>query len=313
MGARSRTVWRAAAAAALLFGVAAGAGGLGAAQTLHRTGQSVQPVYEGWSPNPDGTYTMWFGYMNRNYEEEPHIPVGPGNYLGPGVEDRGQPTYFYPRRQFFVFGVEVPADWDEDQDLVWTLTAHGQTRTAIGSLWDTWVVDEGVWRANRGSDLRGRYAGEELTNQPPAASVVGSTSITAMVGEPVPVTVAVTDDGQPGPRETPLRPRAPVAPLPNDLPVIGGPRGGGGGGAVEQNRVSPLEAYETGLAVTWILHRGPAGVTFDPRGTRLPREGSQVTTAARFSEPGRYVIRAAADDSSYLTPADITVTVTAAK
>ena len=38
-----------------------------------------------------------------------------------------------------------------------------------------------------------------------------------------------------------------------------------------------------------------------------------MTTAARFFEPGRYVIRAAADDSSYLTPADITVTVTAAE
>ena len=313
MGARSRTVWRAAAAGALLLGVALGAGDPGAAQTLHHSGQSVQPVYEGWSPNPDGTYTMWFGYMNRNYEEQPHIPVGPANYLDSGPEDRGQPTFFYPRRQFFVFGVEVPADWGQDRDLVWTVTAHGQSRTAIGSLWATWVVDEGVWRANRGSDLRGRYAGEELTNQPPAASIVGSTSISATVGEPVPVTVAVADDGQPGPREIPLRPRPPVDPLPNDLPIIGGPRGGGGGGAVDQNRVSPLDAYDTGLAVTWVVHRGPADVAFDPRVTPLPREGGQVTAAARFSEPGEYVIRAAADDSSYLTPADITVSVAAAE
>ncbi len=307
------TTSRAAAAAALLGGLVLGAGAHGAAQTLHRSGQSVQPVYEGWSPNADGTYTMWFGYLNRNYEEQPYIPVGPANYLDAGPLDRGQPTFFYPRRQFFVFGVQLPADWSTDRDLIWTLTVHGQTRTAIGSLWATWIVDEGVWRANRGSDLRGRYAGEDLTNLPPSARIVGRTALTATAGEPVAVTVAVTDDGQPGPREIPRRPRRPVDPLPNDLPIIGGPRGGGGGGAVDQNRVSPLDAYDTGLAVTWVVHRGPADVTFEPRVTPLPRAGGQVTVVAQFSEPGEYVIRAAADDSSYLTPADITVTVAAAE
>ena len=38
-----------------------------AAQTLHRFGQSIQPIYEGFERNDDGTFTMWFGYLNRNY------------------------------------------------------------------------------------------------------------------------------------------------------------------------------------------------------------------------------------------------------
>ena len=39
-------------------------------------GQSIQPVFEGWEKNPDGTFSMWFGYLNRNYEERLNIPVG---------------------------------------------------------------------------------------------------------------------------------------------------------------------------------------------------------------------------------------------
>src|SRR4030095_8167576 len=57
----------------------------------HASGQGVPPVYEGFDVNPDGSYNMWFGYMNRNYEEEVELPVGPNNTFEPGG-DRGQPT-----------------------------------------------------------------------------------------------------------------------------------------------------------------------------------------------------------------------------
>ena len=32
----------------------------------HASGQGVAPVYEGFDINPDGSFNMWFGYMNRN-------------------------------------------------------------------------------------------------------------------------------------------------------------------------------------------------------------------------------------------------------
>ena len=62
-------------------------------------GQDVQPIYEGWIRNDDGSFTLHFGYLNRNYREQPSIPIGPNNFFSPETQDRGQPTYFYPRTQ----------------------------------------------------------------------------------------------------------------------------------------------------------------------------------------------------------------------
>ncbi len=51
------------------------------AQVQYARGQNVAPVFEGWERNPDGTFNMVFGYLNRNYEEEIDIPVGPDNTI----------------------------------------------------------------------------------------------------------------------------------------------------------------------------------------------------------------------------------------
>ena len=72
-------------------------------------GQSLQPVFEGWEKNADGTFSMWFGYLNRNYEERLNIPVGPNN--GFNGEDMGQAEVFEPRRSRFAFKVVVPANF----------------------------------------------------------------------------------------------------------------------------------------------------------------------------------------------------------
>ena len=34
----------------------------------HDVGQSVSPSFEGWFENPDGTFSLSWGYFNRNYE-----------------------------------------------------------------------------------------------------------------------------------------------------------------------------------------------------------------------------------------------------
>src|SRR5881409_938380 len=65
-------------------------------QIRHNSGQNVVPVFEGWEKNPDGTFSLVFGYMNRNYAEEPEIPIGPDNNFSPGPADQGQATHFYP-------------------------------------------------------------------------------------------------------------------------------------------------------------------------------------------------------------------------
>src|SRR5437016_2259992 len=98
------------AAAAALFELAALAQTQAQPLTLgrHWNGQSVDPAYEGYDTNPDGTFNLWFGYMNRNYEETPDIPVGPNNNFAPGPADRGQPTHPQVRRHKDVFAVVIP-------------------------------------------------------------------------------------------------------------------------------------------------------------------------------------------------------------
>ncbi|HIC14095.1 MAG TPA: hypothetical protein EYO83_03055, partial [Gemmatimonadetes bacterium] len=77
------------------------------AQETYTKGQNISPAYEGWEQNPDGSFNFMFGYMNRNWLEEPDVPVGIENNFSPGPEDRGQPTHFLPRRNRFVFKVRV--------------------------------------------------------------------------------------------------------------------------------------------------------------------------------------------------------------
>ena len=273
------TVWLGAAVVGI--GCAAGAG----AQTQFDRGQNVQPVFEGWEENADGSFNLVFGYLNRNYEERPHIPVGPNNQFSPGEPDRGQPTHFYPRRQSFVFKVRVPVDFG-DQDLVWTLTRVGRTDTATGSLWPVWEIDENVVAHNRGLGTP-----EYVDNTAPRIEVVDESELTVTMPETATLKVVVSDEGSGifAPRRRRRR-GSNRRPGPNT-----------------QNVVDPRRAVEAGgLAVTWLQHRGPGVVTFTPMSP--PIEAGAATTVASFSAPGTYVLRAVADD--LLEPASAYVTVT---
>ena len=170
------------------------------AQTQFNSGQNVQPVFEGWEKNSDGSFNLFFGYLNRNYQEHPHVPVGPDNHFSPGEADRGQPSYFYNRRQSFVFSVRVQPDFG-DQDLIWTVTHNGRTDTATGSLWPVWEIDEAVIQANRGMGISGVY----VDNHPPSIGLDGDTARTVSVSEPVTLTVVAADVAGPGGREAILK------------------------------------------------------------------------------------------------------------
>jgi hypothetical protein len=117
--------------------------GLGQSQLpmepLHDSGQSVTGAFEGWFKNADGSFSLLFGYFNRNLKEELDIPIGPNNRIEPGGPDQGQPTHFLPRRHWGVFTVTVPKDFG-DQRLNWTLTANHQMTTIPGSLNPLWEL-----------------------------------------------------------------------------------------------------------------------------------------------------------------------------
>ncbi len=253
------------------------------AQTYH-SGQNLQPVFEGWEQNPDGSFNMVFGYLNRNFEEHLNLPVGEANYFEPGDPDRGQPTFFYPRRQRFSFRVRVPADWG-DQELVWTVTAHGRTDSAVGWLVPEQIIDDQVVAMNRSGG-----GAPDIQNHAPSITLVERAERSVKVGEPLTLTAVIQDDGVPE-----MRP-------------------------ARQSR-PPGRRNALGLRVAWIQHRGPGEVTFDPWTAPMadhvpgwtpppvPEAGRTVTTA-RFSEPGTYVILGLADDGYLYGAADVTVTVT---
>ena len=135
---------------ALLLGFFLTATSLPTNAQTYRAGQYVEPAFEGWRPNPDGTFNMMFGYMNENWEEEPDVPVGEENFFAPGEADRGQPTHFLPRRNRFTFEVTVPSDWG-DRELVWTLKVNGVERKAYATLRQDYLVDNMVIASETGS------------------------------------------------------------------------------------------------------------------------------------------------------------------
>ena len=141
---------------------------LAGAQSLsYNSGQSIAPAYEGWEEDADGSKYFLFGYMNRNWEEEPDIQVGPNNSFSPGNPDQGQPTHFLPRRNRFVFRIKVPASYTAKDELVWTLTTNGVTEKAFASLRDDYKVDDVVKASETGALGAGSSSPEVRSNKEP--------------------------------------------------------------------------------------------------------------------------------------------------
>ncbi|SVC44015.1 uncharacterized protein METZ01_LOCUS296869, partial [marine metagenome] len=167
------------------------------AQQAFSHGQNIAPVFEGWEVNSDGSFSMVFGFFNRNCEESLNIPIGTNNNIEPGGPDQGQPTRFFTRRGKFIFKVRVPADFG-DNELVWTLTAHGKTEQAYATLNPAYIVDKRITMMNEGGF--GQRAGE-ADSLYPDLRIEGDSHRTTAVGESLNLTLIVTDDGLPLPRK----------------------------------------------------------------------------------------------------------------
>ena len=223
------------------------------------TGQSVTPVFEGWYRNRDGTYSLSFGYFNRNVTERMDVPIGDSNFIAPGALNRGQPTHFAPRRHWGVFAVVVPADFGEKK-VTWTLKDRGQTFAISGSLREEWQIDA----------LEGEASSDDtppvlrvVANGPAAQGPLGMTfgPMTTTVGKPLSLAFLVTDDAKTG------------------------------GTNAQGVKGTPVD-------ITWFKHQGAGDVVFSPMTTRLSPTGGTATTTATFSKAGEYMIRARANDSA---------------
>ena len=274
-------------------------------------GQTLSPSYEGWMPNDDGSFTMYFGYMNSNWLQEFDIPIGPDNTIEPGGPDQGQPTHFYPRRSPFLFTLRVPKDFGT-KELIWTLTANGKTARAYASLKTDYQIDKQVISTEVGGDF-GSLRDELRTNIPPALEVQGEKARSVKVGARLTLVAVASDaDKLPARRATPAPSANPTAALyrpPSSIIPSSGP----------------------GLRLSWIVYRGKAAtVTFDPvqmktwTDTRAyanspwsppylipePPPDGKYLVHATFTEPGTYVLRAVASDGALFTYDNVTVNVT---
>ncbi|MDO7672537.1 MAG: hypothetical protein MUQ42_03850, partial [OM182 bacterium] len=281
------------------------------AQTSYQSGQHIEPAYEGWRPNADGTFSFMFGYMNENWLEEPDVPIGENNAFSPGDADRGQPTHFLPRRNRFNFEVVVPADWG-DRELVWTLNVNGKERKAYATLKPDYQVDNIVIASETGSLGAGTSSPESRANVKPTIEVQGDDIRTVRVGEPLVLNTRVIDDGIPkASRDSTISEKDAMRRMmrpPTRITV----------GKVN------------GLFLSWNVYRGEGHVEFDPplpkpwEDTRtsanspwgalwlppeLPEDG-MIEVKATFDKPGTYILWARADDGGLYNDDYITVRVT---
>jgi hypothetical protein len=232
---------------------------------VRASGQSATPVFEGWYRNPDGTYSLSFGYFNRNSAEILEIPIGPDNFIAPGDSNQGQPTQFQPRRHWGVFAVKVPADFGK-QTIVWTLRVRGETFAIPGRLHPDWQIDALEGEAGTGNTpptVRFEESGPE--GRGPGGIAVGPRPAT--VGTPLAITAWVKDDGK------------------ASASIATDGRAG------------------TPVTLTWFKHQGPGDVSFAPPTFRVSATGGAATTNVTFNKPGVYVLRLRVNDASGVTGA----------
>lgn len=270
---------------ALLLGLAGQAAAQAAPEHFRfNSGQTIQPFFDGWTRNDDGTFEFYFAYLNRNYTEELEIPVGPDNNVSPGDPDQGQPTYFYPRQHSRIFSTTVPADWG-DREVVWQVTVNDETHRAVGWLQAEWEIDPNPGDNRVTADVLAANKAPMLTVTVPS---------TASTGTPLTLRATVTDDGIPPPRQPrtggqgvlpTFAPQEDGPTLPLNVPQI-----------QTRNRHRPTRTRVEEMNITWTQLRGPVGA-------RLTSTGDdEASVSATFARPGNYIFRVRASDG----PATVT-------
>ena len=246
-------------------------------------GLPIVPIMEGWWSNEDGTYTISFGYLNRN-RQDLEIPIGERNSLEPAQFNGMQPTAFLAGRHHGVFTVTLPAG-SSNPEVWWTIDTNGQKTRTPGRIVSTAYQLDYNPRPHGTVPPLLRLEEEGETGQYPAG-IVASRPETVKVGELLTLAAHVED---PSVRD------------PNDYRF----------------------AEPPDVTVTWFKHQGPpgeiewvrhpatpvptpeepadstrAGPRPEPRGDNVITVSDGKGTAlvqARFTAPGEYMLRVQAD------------------
>lgn len=236
-------------------------------EPLRESGESVTGAYEGWFGNPDGSYSLLFGYYNRNTKQELDIPVGPNNRIEPGGPDYGQPTHFLTDRQWGVFTVTAPKDFGTKK-LTWTLTANGKTTVIPASLDPLWELAPFIGVGGNAPPFISFEKGALGVNGPRGHSV----SLTTTFPNPLTLTMWLSDDGK-------------LPPTVDDDPA----------------KPDPLNVRWSkfrGPGAVTFANNTPAPEKIESKVTPAPAVSGRATTTATFSEPGEYLLHVLATDAS---------------
>ena len=253
------------------YGILAAGLALGQQLTLEpvkRFGSSITGAFEGWFDNADGSHSFLVGYLNRNRSQAIDIPVGPNNQLMPDGPDLDQPTHFLPGRQWGVFLVTVPKDFDSEKRIVWTITVNGQPTSIPLHLHPDYNISPFV-DAEHNTPPVVRFGEQGPGIQGPVGTMAKAAYRTTAAAKPLPMTVWVADD----------------------MVYTSGTN-------------QPLKEGQPAVTLEWSQYRGTGVVTFDktkPEITKLPTEkgfSGKATTNVKFGEPGEYILQVTANDYS---------------
>jgi len=145
----------------------------------------------------------------------------------------------------------------------WTLTNRGHTYMIPVNLTPEWNIDA----------LRGEASGNHAPDLATSASGPWAAGPLGLQMDPVQTTAWTA----------------------TELTVFAKDDGMAGGSSTAP-RVAPI-------TLTWFKHSGPGDVEFSETSAQLEPAGGSMTTKATFSEPGVYVVRVRANDSSGVTGA----------
>jgi len=153
-------------------------------------GASITPAFEGWYPNPDGSFSLLVGYYNRNTKQTLDIPVGADNKIEPGPADQGQPTFFEVGRQWGVFTIKVPKDFG-NKAVTWTIVSNGEKQSIPLTLNKGYPIApfKEIGMGNAPPVLAFADGGPKFTGPP----VGTAATLTGTAGQPVTVNIWVED------------------------------------------------------------------------------------------------------------------------
>ena len=245
---------------------------------------TLAPFAEGWYENPDGTYSLSFGYVNTNLDTL-YIPVGENNFLDQAQFDGVQAAIFFPGRHRGVFSLTLPAEM-KDTDVWWTLTTeYGDVTRVPGRVGAAAYELDWMPRGHGSVTPSVSFESQSGVGRGPPG-ILAERTWTVAVGSPLTLSVNATD-----PSERDLEDARQV-----DIPlrVVWSQLQGPGPVQYTRHESNPLpevDEDETPAAAARRRRRPPT-----PQTMRL--EGGQGTASVivTFPVPGEYLMLAQVDN-----------------